>query len=116
MDGFMRSYARSALVHAAVKRIGRMHGGDVPKDAEGLWKQAMAVQKAADEADRRADALCGPECLAELMRRRGRASRKATHRAGPILGGTNIRASTIVHPVLRVMVVTILVSSTRRKA
>ena len=70
LDGFMRNYPRSALVHAAVKRIGRMHGGDVPKDAEGFWKQAMAVQKAADEADRMADALCGPECLAELMRRR----------------------------------------------
>ena len=77
LDGFLRSYPQSILVHAAVKRIGRMHGGDVPKDAEGLWKQAMAVQKAADEKERRDQALCGPECLAELLRRKsGEASRQ----------------------------------------
>jgi len=69
LDGFMRDYPRSILVHAAVKRIGRMHGGDVPKDAETTWKQAMAIQKAADEKDRRDQALCGPECLAEMLRR-----------------------------------------------
>jgi hypothetical protein len=68
-DDFMRHYPRSVLVHAAVKRIARYHGGDVPRDAEALWKQAMAVQRAADDARRRSEALCGPECLAELLRR-----------------------------------------------
>ena len=65
----MRDYPQSNLVHAAVKRIGRMHGGDVPKDAEGLWKQAMTVQKTADEKDKREQSRCGPECLAELLKR-----------------------------------------------
>ena len=79
LDGFMREYPRSVLVHAAVKRIGRMHGGDVPRDAEALWKQAMAVQKTADEKERRDQALCGPECLAEMLKRQytGKTSRQA---------------------------------------
>jgi hypothetical protein len=71
-NGFMRAYPQSILIHAAVKRIGRLHGGDVPKDAEATWKEAMAVQKAADEDVRRSEALCGPECLSELLRRQGR--------------------------------------------
>ena len=48
-----------------------MHGGDVPKDAEKLWQAAKTLQAKRDEALRREEALCGPECLAELMRRRG---------------------------------------------
>lgn len=71
-SGFMRAYPQSLLIHAAVKRIGRLHGGDVPKAAEAVWKEAMGVQKAADEEVRRSEALCGPECLSELLRRQGR--------------------------------------------
>ena len=74
MDGFMRTYPQSILIHAAVKRIARLHGGDVPKYAEATWKAGMAVQKAADEAQRKSEALCGPECLAELLKRQGKSA------------------------------------------
>ena len=72
MDAFLRLYPQSILVHAATKRVARLHGGDVPADTQALWKQAMAVQKAADEAERKTEALCGPECLSELLKRQGR--------------------------------------------
>src|SRR5207248_8661380 len=67
---FMRSYPESPLVHAAVKRIGRLHGGDIPPPAEAVWKQAMRVAQARQKERDRLAALCGPECLAELLRRR----------------------------------------------
>ncbi len=68
---FLCRYPQSILIHAAVKRIGRMHGGDVPKDAEKLWQAAKAIQAKHDQAVRREEAMCGPECLAELVRRKG---------------------------------------------
>jgi TolA-binding protein len=67
---FMRRYPESPLVHAAVKRIARFHGGDVPKEAEAVWKEAMRAASAREEAGEREAAKCGPECLAELLRRR----------------------------------------------
>ena len=69
---FLTRYPDSLLIHAAVKRIGRLHGGDIPKDAEALWKQAMQTQKEHDKARRREESLCGPECLAELLKRAGK--------------------------------------------
>lgn len=71
-EQFMQHYPQSVLVHAAVKRIGRYHGGDTPKEAEKIWKEAMALQKSADRAKQREESLCGPQCLAELLRRKGR--------------------------------------------
>ena len=71
-DGFMRQYPQSILVHAAIKRIARLHKGDIPKDAEALWTDAMKQQKQADDARRREQSLCGPACLAELLRRQGK--------------------------------------------
>ena len=72
LDAFLRRYPRSILVQGAVKRIARYHKGDVPKDAEKLWQQAMAIQAKDEKARQRANALCGPKCLAELLRRRGK--------------------------------------------
>lgn len=71
-DGFLRQYPQSVLVHAAIKRIARLHKGDVPKDAEALWTAAMKQQKQANDAKRRDASLCGPECLAELLHRQGK--------------------------------------------
>jgi predicted double-glycine peptidase len=68
---FVCRYPESILIHAAVKRIARYHQGDVPKDAEKVWKQAMQIQHRQELATQRAAALCGPECLAEWLRRRG---------------------------------------------
>lgn len=71
-DDFMRQYPQSILVHAAIKRVTRLHGGDIPADAEELWTQAMRQQKAKQERAQREGALCGPECLAEVLRRQGK--------------------------------------------
>ena len=68
---FMRQYPESPLVHASVRRIARMHGGNVPKDAEAVWKQAMATAQDQQHARDRERSLCGPEVLAEIL---GRAS------------------------------------------
>lgn len=70
LDKFLCNYPQSILIHAAVKRIGRMHGGDVPKEAEKLWQTAKAIQAKHDRMVQREAAMCGPECLAELLRRK----------------------------------------------
>lgn len=68
---FMRAFPDSPLVGAAVKRIARMHGGDVPKADEAVWLTAQQVAQRHQSAREREASLCGPACLAELLRRRG---------------------------------------------
>ncbi len=68
---FIQHYPQSVLIHGAIGRIARMHGGDVPADAEKTWKAAMEMQRANQLAREREEALCGPECLAEILRRKG---------------------------------------------
>jgi Peptidase C39 family len=68
---FMRDYPTSPLVHAAMRRIARLNGGDIPAEAEAVWKQAKATQRTARQAEERLASLCGPECLVELLKRRG---------------------------------------------
>jgi hypothetical protein len=75
---FMRAYPESPLVHAAVKRIAPFHGGDVPPAAEAVWKQAVRIAADKRKARNWQNALCGPECLAELLRRLP----EGTHRRG----------------------------------
>jgi len=66
----MRRYPESPLVHAAVRRIAGFYGGNIPPEAQRVWQEAMkTVQARERERDRQA-ALCAPECLAELLRRR----------------------------------------------
>jgi len=67
---FMRDYPESPLAHAAVKRIGRMHDGDIPKDAEVVWQAAVKTAQTRANARERSRSLCGPEVLAEVLRRR----------------------------------------------
>ncbi len=74
---FMRKYPESPLVHAAVRRIGRFHGGDIPKAAEAVWKQAMATAEKRRHARDRARSLCAPAVLAEILRRTGRSGQSA---------------------------------------
>lgn len=71
---FMKGHPDSPLVGAALKRIARLHGGDVPKEDEAVWRRAQRVAQARQRARMRAASLCGPECLAELLRRRGEAA------------------------------------------
>ena len=68
---FMQHYPESPLVQASIKRIARMHGGDVPAADEAVWRQAGQVAQARQKARDREASLCGPKCLAELLRRRG---------------------------------------------
>ena len=68
----IRTYPESAEVHGAVRRIARLHGGDVPRDVQALQRRARAISLAADRARRRSGSMCGPECLAELLRREGK--------------------------------------------
>ena len=68
---FLTEYPQSILVHAATKRVARFHEGNVPKPTEALWKLAMQTQKATQDEQKRQQAMCGPEALAELLRRHG---------------------------------------------
>ena len=68
---FMRAFPESPLVQGAVKRIAMLHGGDIPPAAEAAWRRAEATALARQQARDREQSLCGPECLAELLRRRG---------------------------------------------
>jgi len=71
---FMRRYPDSPLVAASVKRIARQHGGDIPPADEAVWREAMGAARRHQAARQREASLCGPECLAELLRRRGEAA------------------------------------------
>lgn len=68
----MRQFPESPLVHASVKRVARLHGGDIPKEADAAWKQAMATARAREQERERQASLCGPQTLVELLRRRGK--------------------------------------------
>ena len=70
-NAFLKNYPKSVLIHAAIKRIAHLHQEQTPQASEALWKQAMQVQKKADQKARRDASLCGPQCLAELLQRRG---------------------------------------------
>lgn len=71
---FLARYPESPLVHAAVARVARLHGGDVPPQIQALWRRAQGLTVAHQKAQLREASLCGPECLAELLRRRGAAA------------------------------------------
>ncbi len=70
---FLKARPQSLLIHAAVKRVRRFHAGDAPKEVETLWKQAMAEQERRDKEIARSQSLCAPRCVAELLRRKGKA-------------------------------------------
>lgn len=71
---FMTRYPESPLVQAAIKRIARLHGGDVPREDEAVWRAAMRTGRQREKAKAREASLCGPACLAELLRRAGKAA------------------------------------------
>lgn len=69
---FMRDYPDSPLVHGSMRRIARMHGGDIPKNVESVWRGAMAIAEQHVKQRERDLSLCGPECLSELLKRQGK--------------------------------------------
>ncbi len=68
---FMKRYPDSPLLHAALLRLQKMHGGSLTAHDEAVWRQAKQTALADQRTLARESSLCGPECLAELLRRRG---------------------------------------------
>jgi hypothetical protein len=91
---FLREYPESPLAHAAVRRIARMRGGDVPEEAERLWRRAMTLQAERRRAEERSRSLCAPECLAELLARKVK-SKKVKGKSGSegvqVLGSSGVQ-------------------------
>lgn len=68
----MRRYPGSPEVQASVRRVAAMHGGDLRPEIE---KERVAAERVAlrlQQQAKRERSLCGAECLAEVLRRRGR--------------------------------------------
>jgi hypothetical protein len=70
----IRAYPESPIVHASVKRIARLHEGNVPAEATKAWQQAMEVVKKREGEKRRQAAMCAPACVRELLRRQGKSA------------------------------------------
>lgn len=72
---FIKDYPESPLTGQAVQRIGRLHNKHIPATAEAAWQKsakiAQARQSAREKAQEKAESICGPECLAELLRHHG---------------------------------------------
>lgn len=72
---FIRDYPESPLLNGAAKRIEMLHGGHLPAAAEAIWTEASRIaqtrEAAKDKELRRGMSSCGPECLAEILRRQG---------------------------------------------
>jgi len=68
---FMTHYSDSPLIYAAYKRLQKLHGGDATPEEDAVWnKVAQAARQRAQKQLREAS-VCGPECLAELLKRNG---------------------------------------------
>jgi ABC-type bacteriocin/lantibiotic exporter with double-glycine peptidase domain len=72
LNAFIKDFPESPLMIAAVKRVARFHDQNIPEETEKLWKVATELRAARDKESRRQAALCGPQCLAELLRRLGK--------------------------------------------
>ena len=70
---WMQRYPESPLRNAVVLRLEKLHGGNLTAAEEAVRKQAGMAAQARQEGRAREASLCGPECLAELLRRRGEA-------------------------------------------
>ncbi len=87
-NAFLQKFPESPLMIAAVKRVSRFHDQNIPKETEALWKAAMDTRAKRDKEARRVAALCGPKCLAELLRRRSPQPPINAPRP-PVLGGNS---------------------------
>ena len=73
LGSFMRRYPQSILVHAALKRIARLHSPATFLTARiNSGSRRCSSRRSKADQERREQALCGPECLAELLRRQGK--------------------------------------------
>ena len=68
---FMSDYPESPLVYGASQRIRMLHGGRITKELDKAFAQAMKVAKDRQMTRMKEASRCGPECLAELLKRKG---------------------------------------------
>lgn len=67
---FIREHPDSSLIYGAVQRIERLHNGKLPKEAEKVFQQAKKTVQEREKKRLQEQSMCGPECLAELLRRK----------------------------------------------
>lgn len=70
---WMQRYPESPLRNAVVLRLEKLHGGNLTAAEEAVRQQASRTAQVRQREREREASLCGPECLAELLRRRGEA-------------------------------------------
>lgn len=68
---FMKDYPESQLMNGVMMRLERLHDGHLPAYLEDAWQQTQKTALDRKKAQDREQSLCGPECLAELIRCRG---------------------------------------------
>jgi len=69
--GFLTKYPDSPLINAVRLRIERMHGGEMPAADQPIWDRSVKVARMHLLDTERGASMCGPECLAEMIRRQG---------------------------------------------
>ncbi len=90
---WMRQYPESPLRNAVVLRLEKLHGGNLTPAEEAVRQQASRTAQVRQEGREREASLCGPECLAELLRRRGEAG-VSVHRLADVMH-TSDRGTTL---------------------
>ncbi|MGI4791252.1 MAG: cysteine peptidase family C39 domain-containing protein [Janthinobacterium lividum] len=68
---WMQRYPESPLRNAVVLRLQKLHDGNLTAAEEAVRRQASVIAQVRQTGREREASLCGPECLAELLRRRG---------------------------------------------
>jgi hypothetical protein len=68
---FIGDYPESPLLNGVMMRLRLLNDGKMPKEAEKAWRKAQDIAQARQKERQRDMSLCGPECLAELLKRKG---------------------------------------------
>lgn len=69
---FIRNYPESPLLSGAILRIQRLNNGKIPEDIDQVWQEAKKIAQEREKERQARNSMCGPECLAELLRRSGK--------------------------------------------
>jgi hypothetical protein len=68
---FIHDYPESPLLNGVMMRLRKLNNGRMPKEAEKAWMKAQDIAQARQKERQRDMSLCGPECLVELLKRKG---------------------------------------------
>ncbi len=69
---FMLDYPESPLLNGVVLRLRKLNDGHLPDIADKTFQKASKIAEARRLARAKEEAMCGPECLAEFLRRFGK--------------------------------------------